>query len=188
MAISQIAASDPVVAPSKPGQNGNQDRNYARSGGKPDPVDVHVGRRIRFRRLEIGWTQVKLADHLAVAFQQVQKYERGTNRVSAGSLQKIADAMGVSPAYFFPHRENADDAASDITPLLTNRAVLRLVRAFAAVTDPAMRTAILSMAEACAQETSNDSQVASPDANGSLRPPHTPSPRAGAASISQDRR
>lgn len=71
----------------------------ARSG--PDPVDRHVGLRIRLRRQTLGLSQERLAKVLGVSFQQVQKYERAANRVSASVLWRAAEALGVSPSYFY---------------------------------------------------------------------------------------
>ena len=67
----------------------------------PNPVDLHVGARIRMRRKLLGVSQEKLADQLGLTFQQVQKYERGANRVSASKLYEIARALQTSVAYFF---------------------------------------------------------------------------------------
>ena len=67
----------------------------------PNPVDVHVGRRVRMRRVLIGLSQEKLGEHLDLTFQQVQKYEKGTNRVSASRLYEIAHILGVPVSFFF---------------------------------------------------------------------------------------
>ena len=67
----------------------------------PNPVDIHVGQRIRMKRLLAGVTQTQLADELGLTFQQVQKYERGTNRVSASKLYAICKVLSVPPEYFF---------------------------------------------------------------------------------------
>ena len=67
----------------------------------PNPVDVHVGLRIRLRRKELGVSQEKLADAIGLTFQQVQKYERAANRVSASKLYEVARALATSTAYFF---------------------------------------------------------------------------------------
>jgi transcriptional regulator with XRE-family HTH domain len=68
----------------------------------PDPIDVEVGGKIKAQRRLVGMSQNTLADRLGVTFQQIQKYEKGTNRVSSSRLAMIADAFGVAPAYFFP--------------------------------------------------------------------------------------
>ena len=75
----------------------------------PNPVDVHVGRRVRLRRKELGVSQAWLADRLGLTFQQVQKYERGANRISASKLYQIASVLEVPITYFF---EGLDDPAA----------------------------------------------------------------------------
>jgi transcriptional regulator with XRE-family HTH domain len=75
----------------------------------PNPVDVHVGRRVRLRRRELGVSQAWLADRLGLTFQQVQKYERGLNRISASKLYQIASVLEVPITYFF---EGLDDPAA----------------------------------------------------------------------------
>jgi transcriptional regulator with XRE-family HTH domain len=67
----------------------------------PDPIDVYVGKRLRIRRKELGLTQERLADKLSLTFQQIQKYERGTNRISASKLYRAAMVLGVGPEWFF---------------------------------------------------------------------------------------
>ena len=72
---------------------------------RPDPVDVEVGHRIRIERLARGLSQTALANQLGVTFQQVQKYEKGVNRVGAGRLTKIAEVLGVPVGSFFSGKE-----------------------------------------------------------------------------------
>ena len=79
----------------------------------PHSVDVHVGRRVRQRRKMMGITQEKLGDSLGLTFQQVQKYERGTNRISASKLFEMAIFLKVSVSYFY----------EDMVPSLTNPAI-----------------------------------------------------------------
>ncbi|USQ95281.1 helix-turn-helix domain-containing protein [Caulobacter sp. RL271] len=81
----------------------------------PDPIDIHVGRLVRARRLALGVSQQDLAEALGVSFQQVQKYESGTNRISASKLYKAARALNASPSAFFEGLETAGDA-SVLTP------------------------------------------------------------------------
>ena len=68
----------------------------------PDPIDIEVGGKIKAQRRLVGMSQNTLADRLVVTFQQIQKYEKGTNRVSSSRLAMIAETFGVPPAYFFP--------------------------------------------------------------------------------------
>src|SRR5579863_7644312 len=72
----------------------------------PLPTDQHVGSRVRMRRLMLGITQERLANHLGITFQQVQKYEKGTNRISASRLQQLCDILSVPVSFFF---ENAPE-------------------------------------------------------------------------------
>jgi transcriptional regulator with XRE-family HTH domain len=65
------------------------------------PVDVYVGGRVRARRLELGMSQEKLGNAIGLTFQQVQKYEKGSNRIGSSRLMQIANALKVDPAYFF---------------------------------------------------------------------------------------
>jgi len=67
----------------------------------PTAVDIHVGQKIRARRMYFRMSQTEVADALGITFQQIQKYEKGMNRVGASRLQQISDALGVSPFYFF---------------------------------------------------------------------------------------
>ncbi len=80
----------------------------------PNPVDLHVGARVRMRRKLLGMSQEKLADALGLTFQQVQKYERGANRVSASKLFEIARFLDVGPSYFFDGLEA--EASDDQSP------------------------------------------------------------------------
>src|SRR5690606_29449067 len=68
---------------------------------KPNPIDVHVGSRIRLRRNMLGLSQEKLGENLGITFQQIQKYEKGTNRVGASRLQAISSILAVPVSYFF---------------------------------------------------------------------------------------
>src|SRR5580704_5653907 len=74
---------------------------YGRGTGIPNPIDVHVGKRVRLRRLLLGMNQETLATALGLTFQQVQKYEHGANRVSASRLSAMADILSVPISYFF---------------------------------------------------------------------------------------
>lgn len=78
---------------------------------KPNPIDIHVGSRVRMRRKLMGVSQEKLAEALGLTFQQVQKYERGVNRVSASKLFETSNFLGVEVSYFFDGLANRDPAA-----------------------------------------------------------------------------
>lgn len=81
--------------------------------GKPNPVDVHVGRRIRLRRLSLNLTQGEIADMLGLTFQQIQKYEQGKNRIAASRLWDIANIFNVSITFFY---QDMDEKTSDQSP------------------------------------------------------------------------
>jgi transcriptional regulator with XRE-family HTH domain len=122
----------------------------------PNPIDIYVGSRIRMRRMMIGMSQEKLGSALGLTFQQVQKYEKGTNRVSASRLQQISTALGVVPAFFFEEvsgspRERRGDAAEPAPNFVSNFLAtsdgLALVKAFARITSPKIRRAIVDFVE-----------------------------------------
>src|SRR5450759_3961846 len=84
----------------------------------PNPIDKHVGSRVRMRRMMLSMSQEKLGDGLGITFQQVQKYEKGTNRIGASRLQQISNILQVPVAFFFegaPGGDNKSLSASDLT-------------------------------------------------------------------------
>ena len=104
-------------------------------------VDAYVGERIRERRTVLGLTQEHLASALDISYQQVQKYETGANRVSAGRLYEVARKLDVDVSYFF---EGLDEE-SEVNPLEhggRNRSTIELVRNFSDIGDPAIRSAV----------------------------------------------
>jgi transcriptional regulator with XRE-family HTH domain len=120
---------------------------------KPDAVDIEVGNRIRLHRLERGLSQIALAEHLGVTFQQLQKYERGVNRVGAGRLTKIARVLGVPVSALFgaddPDVTVHNEARGDQSPLklLTVPGALRLLRAYGQLADSRMRRCVLEFVQ-----------------------------------------
>jgi len=129
---------------------------------KPNPIDAHVGSRIRLRRNMLEMSQEKLGEMLGITFQQIQKYEKGTNRVGASRLQAIASILSVPPAFFFegaPGLENtpgeglAEGAAANyVVDFLSSTEGLRLNRAFVKITDPAVRKKIIELTESLADD------------------------------------
>jgi transcriptional regulator with XRE-family HTH domain len=122
----------------------------------PDPVDVHVGARLRLRRLQVGMNQGALARAIKVTFQQVQKYERGTNRVSASRLYAACGVLRVKPGYFFeelttqePDDGSARDDKCSPAPLMTQQS-LELVMLLPDI-DPEVRGAVLRLARILAK-------------------------------------
>jgi transcriptional regulator with XRE-family HTH domain len=123
-----------------------------RSAGKPD---VELGKRIRLRRVEIDISQSELADKLGVSFQQVQKYEKGVNRVGAARLQQIATALDVPVTFFYDDDglgKRASDSKREVESLLfiDSAFSLRLLRAYASVKNQKVQRQFLSLIESIA--------------------------------------
>ena len=120
---------------------------------RPDPVDVEVGHRIRIERLARGLSQTALANQLGVTFQQVQKYEKGVNRVGAGRLTKIAEVLGIDVSQFFGSKEIGEvggareGGESSPLKLLTVSGAFRLLRAYGDIEDSNLRRAIVELVE-----------------------------------------
>jgi transcriptional regulator with XRE-family HTH domain len=122
----------------------------------PNPVDKHVGSRVRMRRLMLEMSQEKLGEALGLTFQQVQKYEKGTNRIGASRLQQIADILHVSVAFLFEgapsSSSNSDGFIEPASPtyvadFLATSEGLALTRAFTRITETKLRRAIVEMVE-----------------------------------------
>ena len=134
--------------------------------GKPNPVDIHVGQRIRLRRTLLGMSQEKLGEALGLTFQQVQKYERGANRVGSSRLFQLSRVLDVPVSYFFDEMsaETAARAKAAVTDPglaedpgagyqadpMTKRETLELVRAYYRITDPKLRRRLFEMTKALA--------------------------------------
>lgn len=122
----------------------------------PNPTDKYVGSRVRMRRLMLGMSQEKLADQLHLTFQQVQKYEKGTNRISASRLQEISHILSVPVPFFFEggpqaggHAKRGDSPSpAYITDFLANSDGLALVKAFIRIKDATLRRSIVRLVEA----------------------------------------
>ena len=131
----------------------------ATKGGRrgATPVDVHIGQKIRARRNLLGLTQTDLANAAAITFQQIQKYERGTNRVGASRLQQFSDALGVPPSYFFdgaptvgkkqPAPQEGELSEETIVSFLGTREGAALVRAFIAIKEKPVRQNVIAFLE-----------------------------------------
>ncbi len=143
---------------------------HGRGTGVPSPVDVHVGVRLRQRRTLLGMTQVNLSDALGVTFQQVQKYERGTNRISASRLFALSQMLDVPVEYFFDDMPAAVAASSpaqgggkakkppsyEADPI-AKRETLELVRADSKIRDPEIRKHLFAMTKTLGAAASKDS-------------------------------
>jgi transcriptional regulator with XRE-family HTH domain len=136
------------------------DRRRRVKADKPNPVDVHVGARVRLRRTLLGMSQEKLGEAIGLTFQQVQKYERGANRIGASRLFDLSRVLDVPIAYFFeelggePSREvmslgEAPVAAYQAGPLI-KRETLELVRAYLRIHDTQVRRRLFDLTKAIA--------------------------------------
>ena len=117
----------------------------------PNPVDVHVGRRVREQRIVRGMSQEQLGTAIGLTFQQLQKYERGTNRISASKLYAIARELDVSVAWFFEGimARGRSIASSSEAPIV-GRAALEVGKAFASIRSPALRKKVAQLVRAAA--------------------------------------
>ncbi len=118
-----------------------------RGSGKPAPVDIHVGSRIRLRRTLLGMSQQRLGDAIGLTFQQVQKYERGTNRVGASRMHDLARALDVPISYFYEDLGGTPKApqANPADDNLKKRETLELVRAYYRIANPKVRAQLFKM-------------------------------------------
>lgn len=118
----------------------------------PDSVDKIVGRNIRIYRLQRGLTQTELADQLDLTFQQVQKYEKGTNRVGSGRLLKIATFLGVPITALFKGSDEVEDTdKQSIFDQLAKPHANRLLQAFARIDDDSLRRSVVHLVEEIAK-------------------------------------
>jgi transcriptional regulator with XRE-family HTH domain len=124
---------------------------------KPDPIDIHVGTQVRFRRMMLGMSQEKLGEQLGITFQQVQKYEKGSNRVSASRLQHIARVFSLPVAVFFEGANGMlakgtnQQPTNGLSEFLSSEG-LRLNRAFVRIKDRQLRRRIIDLVRMLAGE------------------------------------
>src|SRR5690606_3390778 len=128
---------------------------------RPNPIDVHVGSRIRLRRNTDGISQERLGESLGITFQQIQKYEKGTNRVGASRLQAIASILNAPVSFFFegaPGEEReavaglSEEGTAYVADFLNSSEGIQLNRAFVKITDPKVRRRVLDLVKALAAE------------------------------------
>ena len=112
--------------------------------------DLEVGQRIRARRMAKGMSQTELGSMLGVTFQQVQKYERGINRVGAGRLVRVAEALDVPISFFFGATDGAGEDTRAILGFLDTSYSLRLLRAFSRIPQPHVQRALVELIESIA--------------------------------------
>jgi transcriptional regulator with XRE-family HTH domain len=134
---------------------------------KPNPIDVHVGRRLRLRRTLLGMSQERLAQLLGLTFQQIQKYERGVNRIGSSRLYELGQILDVPISFFCDDMAEGDHAPDVLAPglaedasdfafdgtrdlQLDKRETLEFVRAYNRIIDPAVRKRLFELAKALA--------------------------------------
>ena len=144
---------------------------YGRGTGIPHPIDVHVGARVRVRRTLLGMSQTTLGEALGITFQQMQKYEKGTNRISASRLFDLSRVLDVPIQYFFDDIPAAVAASSTANKKrgrakkppsyepdpMAKRETLELVRAYYKIADPEIRKPLYELTEALGAAASKDS-------------------------------
>ncbi len=134
-------------------------------GSQPNPIDVHVGGRLRFRRMLIGMSQEKLGNALGLTFQQIQKYEKGSNRVGASRLFEISRVLGVDVQFFFDGLAGSGDGGQDaprdpaiqqVMDFVGSAEGLQLNAAFSGIRDAATRRRLLDLVKTLAAEAGMD--------------------------------
>jgi len=157
--------SKPKLRGPQPGPSSVRKITRRRIPGVADPVDVHVGSRVRLRRTLLGLSQEKLGDAVGLTFQQIQKYERGANRIGASRLYDLAHVLDVSVAFFFEEMseeiKSRDDSPADNLGLntleeadkdpLTRRETLELVRAYYKIGGSAVRKGVFELVKSLAK-------------------------------------
>jgi transcriptional regulator with XRE-family HTH domain len=131
----------------------------------PNPVDKYVGSRVRMRRIMLGMSQEKLGEALGLTFQQVQKYEKGTNRVGASRIQQISEILQVPVSFLFEggprgiaSEQNYNEGTSPayVSDFLATSEGLALTRAFTRITDAKLRRSIVELVEQIAAREASD--------------------------------
>lgn len=133
----------------------NNEKTPMASKKTPNPIDSHVGSRVRLRRMMLGMSQEKLGENLGITFQQIQKYEKGTNRIGASRLQHIATVLQVPVAFFFEDAPGtpkeaegfAESPHAYVVDFLSSSEGLSLNRAFVKISDPQIRRKILELVQ-----------------------------------------
>ena len=128
---------------------------------KPNPIDIHVGSRVRLRRTMLGQSQEKLGNALGITFQQIQKYEKGANRIGASRLQQIANVLTVPVAFFFEDAPSGtqsvtgmaeENSTTYVVDFLSSSEGLQLNRAFVKISDPKVRRKIVDLVKSLSDD------------------------------------
>ena len=117
---------------------------------RSSPIDGEIGRRVKLRRLDLGLSQTALGDALGLTFQQVQKYEKGSNRISAGRLKQIAQILDVSIGYFYDDDIGGSKQRQSTFAFLDSAYSLRLMRAFSQLHERAIQVRVIELVEGLA--------------------------------------
>jgi transcriptional regulator with XRE-family HTH domain len=137
---------------------------YDSHSRKPDPIDMHVGSRVRLRRMVVGMSQEKLGERMGLTFQQIQKYEKGTNRIGASRLLQLSHILDVPVQFFFeegPIGTRVSGAMmtfaepkqeSYVMDFINTRDGLELNRAFVKISDPRVRRRVIDLVRALSDE------------------------------------
>jgi len=123
---------------------------------QPNPVDIHVGSRVRLRRMMLGMSQEKLGEHLGITFQQIQKYEKGTNRIGASRLQHIARVLTVPVSFFFEDAPGTPSSGpggmaesgpstSHVVDFLSTSEGIQLNKAFVRIKEAKLRRRVIDL-------------------------------------------
>jgi len=147
------------------------DADNEKGSRRPNPIDVHVGGRVRFRRMLLGMSQEKLGERLGLTFQQIQKYEKGINRIGASRLFDLAQVLGVPVQFFYEEVPAAEPpplvaegfaekpAEGSIVEFLRSRDGLELNKAFVRISDAKARRAIVDLVRSLANDDTNDNTI-----------------------------
>ena len=135
---------------------------------QPNPIDIHVGSRVRLRRMMLGMSQERLGENLGITFQQIQKYEKGTNRIGASRLQHIARVLTVPVSFFFEDAPGAvatdssgngmseQPSASYVVDFLSSSEGIQLNKAFIRIKDAKLRRKVIELVRAMAGTDEDD--------------------------------
>ena len=137
-----------------------------RNARRPNPIDVHVGGRVRLRRMLLGMSQEKLGEHLGLTFQQIQKYEKGVNRIGASRLFDLSRVLRVPIQFFYDEAPKLDDSInvegfseppeeSYVVEFLSTREGLELNKAFVQISNPQIRRSIIELVRSLSSSDNN---------------------------------
>ena len=153
----------------EPGEFSGVENGDDKAMRKPNPIDVHFGGRVRFRRMLLGLSQEKLGERLGLTFQQIQKYEKGINRIGASRLFDLSQVLGVPVQFFYEEAPSGEPPAaaaetgetdgkheSAILEFLNSRDGIELNRAYVRIADPKVRRAVVDLVRSLAGEPKGD--------------------------------